>query len=95
MSVFITGSSGFVGKSFIASFSDKKSIPWKRGDEINIDAALVVIHLAGKAHDLKKASNADEYYQFNTELTKTVFDAFLGRVFGLFGSRPPATCFAT
>jgi nucleoside-diphosphate-sugar epimerase len=77
MSVFITGSSGFVGKSFIASFSDKKSIQWKRGNEINIDSASVVIHLAGKAHDLKKASNADEYYQVNTELTKTVFDAFL------------------
>jgi nucleoside-diphosphate-sugar epimerase len=37
----------------------------------------IVIHLAGKAHDLKKTSNPDEYYQVNTELTKTVFDAFL------------------
>jgi nucleoside-diphosphate-sugar epimerase len=77
MSVFITGSSGFVGKSFIANFSDEKSIRWKRGNEININSALVVIHLAGKAHDLKKTSNRNEYYQVNTELTKTVFDAFL------------------
>jgi nucleoside-diphosphate-sugar epimerase len=35
------------------------------------------MHLAGKAHDLKKTLNPEEYYQVNTELTKTVFDAFL------------------
>jgi len=77
MSVFITGSSGFVGKSFIANFSDDKSTQWKRGNEININSASVVIHLAGKAHDLKKISNPDEYYRVNTELTKTTFDAFI------------------
>jgi nucleoside-diphosphate-sugar epimerase len=77
MSVFITGSSGFVGKSFIANFSEEKLIQWKRGNEININSASVVIHLAGKAHDLKKTLNPEEYYQVNTELTKTVFDAFL------------------
>ncbi len=77
MSVFITGSSGFVGKSFIANFSEEKLIQWKRGNEININSALVVMHLAGKAHDLKKTLNPEEYYQVNTELTKTVFDAFL------------------
>jgi nucleoside-diphosphate-sugar epimerase len=37
----------------------------------------VVIHLAGKAHDLKQTSNPEEYYQVNTELTKKVFDSFL------------------
>jgi nucleoside-diphosphate-sugar epimerase len=77
MSMFITGSSGFVGKSFIANFSDEESIKWKRGNGININSELVVIHLAGKAHDLKKTSKPEEYYQVNTELTKEVFDAFL------------------
>jgi nucleoside-diphosphate-sugar epimerase len=77
MSVFITGSSGFVGKSFVSTFLSEKLIQWKRGSEINIDLASVVIHLAGKAHDLKKTSTPDEYYQVNTELTKQVFDAFL------------------
>jgi nucleoside-diphosphate-sugar epimerase len=77
MSVFLTGSSGFVGKLFIANFSVENSIQWKRGHEINIDSSSVVIHLAGNAHDLKKTSNADEYYQVNTELTKKIFDAFL------------------
>ncbi len=77
MSVFITGSSGFVGKSFIANFSEEKLILWKRRNEININSACVVMHLSGKAHDLKKTLNPEEYYQVNTELTKTVFDAFL------------------
>jgi nucleoside-diphosphate-sugar epimerase len=77
MSVFITGSSGFVGKSFIANFSKEKLIQWKRGNEININSALVVMHLAGKAHDHKKTSKREEYYQVNTELTKRIFDAFL------------------
>jgi nucleoside-diphosphate-sugar epimerase len=77
MSIFITGSSGFVGKSLLINFSDKKTIKWKRGNDIKIDSTLAVIHLAGKAHDLKNIANPDEYYKVNTELTKNVFDAFL------------------
>lgn len=44
------------------------------GFQLNGDA---VIHLAGKAHDIKKISNPDEYYQVNFELTKKLYDAFL------------------
>jgi nucleoside-diphosphate-sugar epimerase len=33
--------------------------------------------LAGKAHDLKKVSAPEEYYQVNFELTKKLYDAFL------------------
>jgi nucleoside-diphosphate-sugar epimerase len=36
-----------------------------------------VLHLAGKAHDLKKFSSSDEYYTVNTKFTKEVFDIFL------------------
>jgi nucleoside-diphosphate-sugar epimerase len=36
-----------------------------------------VIHLAGKAHDLKKVSNPQDYYEANFELTKQLFDSFL------------------
>lgn len=42
--------------------------------EINTDA---LIHLAGKAHDLKNTSTSDDYYHVNTGLTKEVFNAFL------------------
>ena len=77
MSIFITGSSGFVGSSFLNQFnSDLVRISY-RGKEFKIDDAEVVIHLAGKAHDLKNTSSSQVYYDVNTELTKKVFDAFL------------------
>ena len=75
--IFLTGSSGFVGHNLIKYFSTNIVInKYFRGTNINIQDD-VVIHLAGKAHDLKKTSNVQEYYVINTDLTKTVFDAFL------------------
>jgi nucleoside-diphosphate-sugar epimerase len=75
--IFLTGSSGFVGTSVLNYFGIENTIQHKRGDNFKIDSVSVVIHLAGKAHDLKKVSNPNEYYQVNTELTKKVFDTFL------------------
>lgn len=77
MSIFITGSSGFVGSSFLNHFKNELTRVSSRGKESNIDGAKVVIHLAGKAHDLKNTSSSQEYYEVNTELTKKVYDAFL------------------
>jgi len=74
---FLTGSSGFVGTSFIKYFQSEVVKLSSRSNETYFEDAKIIVHLAGKAHDLKKTSNADEYYQVNTELTKTVFDAFL------------------
>ena len=75
--IFLTGSSGFVGISFIKYFQSEVVKVSSRSNETYFEDAKIIVHLAGKAHDLKKASNADEYYQVNTELTKEVFDAFL------------------
>ncbi len=75
--IFLTGASGFVGSSVLSYFSNNSFCISKRGDEYKIDSSSVVIHLAGKAHDLKNTTVPDEYYQVNTELTKKVFDAFL------------------
>jgi nucleoside-diphosphate-sugar epimerase len=76
-SLFITGSSGFVGSNFLKHFSSFFDIVChKKGNLVKIDQD-VVIHLAGKAHDLKKVLSSEEYYKVNTELTKEVFDAFL------------------
>jgi nucleoside-diphosphate-sugar epimerase len=77
MRIYLTGSSGFVGTSFINYFNAHNITRYKRGEIIKIDASSAVIHLAGKAHDFKKVSNSEEYYQVNTELTKEVFNAFL------------------
>ncbi len=76
-SIFISGSNGFVGKNLIEYFSSKFSFV-KYDKKILVDIqGEVVLHLAGKAHDLKSTSNSSEYYKVNTELTKKLFDAFL------------------
>ena len=83
-SIFITGTSGFVGSN-LKGFLDASYIisEFNREKELNFNANAV-IHLAGKAHDLKNTSTPDEYYQVNTELTKKVFDAFLASEAQLF-----------
>lgn len=75
--IFVTGSTGFVGHSLLNFLNNDKVRVSSRGEENKIDDAKIVIHLAGKAHDLRKTSNPDEYYQVNTELTKRIFDSFL------------------
>lgn len=90
--IFITGSTGFVGANATAYFENlqKKTIGVSRNaqSETNtIDYGTffqqikngnnAVIHLAGKAHDLKKTTETKAYFEINFELTKKIFDAFL------------------
>lgn len=76
-SIFITGSSGFVGVNLISHLANQYSFfNYKRNTDIII-LQDVVIHLAGKAHDLKNVSSESDYYLINTDFTKKVFDAFL------------------
>jgi nucleoside-diphosphate-sugar epimerase len=74
---FITGSSGFIGKSVLNFFGKENFYIWNRGNNINIQDENCVLHLAGKAHDLQNISDASEYYTVNTDLTKKCYDAFL------------------
>lgn len=77
MTIFLTGSTGFLGKNIINYFKNEFEIKiYKRNDRIIIQQD-VIIHLAGKAHDLKNISDPKEYYDVNTELTKNLFDSFL------------------
>lgn len=83
MDVLITGSSGFVGQNLISFLNKDYSCDFLNRKELqNISTDTLhnynsIIHLAGKAHDLKKTSSPKEYYQVNFELTKKLYDAFL------------------
>jgi nucleoside-diphosphate-sugar epimerase len=81
MKITITGATGFVGtnlQDYLKTFHqvNTMSVRYKPKQRFEIKGDTL-IHLAGKAHDLKKVSNPKEYYDANFELTKQLFDAFL------------------
>ncbi|MAO07885.1 MAG: nucleoside-diphosphate-sugar epimerase [Alteromonas sp.] len=88
--ILITGSTGFVGSNLVpylkesgfevVGISRKGNLPTLTYESLNSmlwDEAYAMVHLAGKAHDLKKVSSESDYFEVNTELTKKLFDAFL------------------
>jgi nucleoside-diphosphate-sugar epimerase len=82
--IYVSGSSGFVGKNVLNFFANKKFIVQKilrselySTNLITFKKSSIIIHLAGKAHDLKNISDPQDYYQINTELTKNIFDRFI------------------
>lgn len=90
MKTIITGNTGFVGTNLInyLNIKNKKVLGVSRNPKQSeicytkltieiLNNAKNFIHLAGKAHDLKKTSNDSEYFEVNTELTKRLFDQFL------------------
>jgi nucleoside-diphosphate-sugar epimerase len=81
MKITITGASGFVGlnlQGYLKNIHETEnlSVRFLPGQEFRIETDAL-IHLAGKAHDLKKVANPSDYYEANFELTKQLFDAFL------------------
>jgi nucleoside-diphosphate-sugar epimerase len=81
MKIAITGATGFVGKNLQNYLTtsheiETMSVRYIPNQRFDIEADAI-IHLAGKAHDLKKVSNPTDYYEANFELTKQLFDAFL------------------
>ena len=88
--VVITGVTGFVGFNLKSYLKNKNKnilgVSRKPGEyeldykEINttlLNKTNSFVHLAGKAHDLKKNSNEAVYFSTNTDLTKKMFDQFL------------------
>lgn len=76
-SIYLTGSNGFVGINIFKHFENIYTLSkFERDSTIKI-TQNIVIHLAGKAHDVKNTSHPQEYYIANTELTKELFDKFL------------------
>lgn len=79
--ISITGATGFVGtnlQNYLKSAHEivPISVRYKPNQEFEFTTDIV-IHLAGKAHDLKKVSQPQDYYDANYELTKQLFDGFL------------------
>ncbi|MDA8972968.1 NAD-dependent epimerase/dehydratase family protein [bacterium] len=69
---------GFIGQNLSHYLGENVvGVNLRSQKSFSFEKGAAVVHLAGKAHDLKKASQASEYFAVNTELTKKVFDAFL------------------
>jgi len=90
-SIAVSGISGFVGgnlKTHLLRLYNVSGVSRIENKEKNIvsyinfnkeflDEKYAFIHLAGKAHDLRKGVSDDEYYKANTDLTIKLFDQFL------------------
>ena len=61
-----------------------KTFSWNDLDANKIPQVDAVIHLAGKAHDLKKTSGPEIYFKINTGLTQKIYDWFLQSSAGKF-----------
>lgn len=81
--ISITGTTGFIGKNLMKYLGAKsnqleilnlRNANWKT--EFDLES-ISIIHLAGKAHDLKNSSYPEEYFDINTKLTQELFDVFL------------------
>lgn len=88
--ISITGISGFVGQNLKNYLQENFQLtgvsrtpeaayemPYAEVNEDFLSNQTAFIHLAGKAHDLKKTSEEKDYFEVNTELTKTLFDKYL------------------
>lgn len=89
LKILITGNNGFVGTNLIEALQahsvtgidiseGKNGIQqYNWSDNWPLDLSDAIIHLAGKAHDLKNSSDPQSYFDINTGLTKRIFDYFL------------------
>lgn len=89
--IIITGITGFVGsnlKAYLEKEYDILGVSRSEEKKANIisysalkretfNTSQAFIHLAGKAHDLKKISSEKEYFEVNTDLTVMLFKKFL------------------
>lgn len=80
--ILITGATGFVGKNltsylkahgfYVQTLNLRTALPPFAFQDFD-----TIIHLAGKAHDLKDTSSASDYYEINTDLSQQLYSAFL------------------
>jgi nucleoside-diphosphate-sugar epimerase len=87
--VYITGAHGFVGSNLMTYLNrdasthivtvgrSKSDLTYKDFNKETLEADSAIVHLAGKAHDLRYVTDPQEYDEVNFGLTKRVYDIFL------------------
>jgi nucleoside-diphosphate-sugar epimerase len=87
--ILITGYTGFIGSNLTNKLKDnflsgvdiskndsvRRHFVWEKLEEC-VDQE-VIIHLAGKAHDMKNTLSEEEYFKINVGLTQKIFQFFL------------------
>ncbi len=84
--VLISGANGFVGTNLCAYLEERgvevakldvsnADFTWEELGKIDFAGFDAVIHLAGKAHDLKKVACEKEYFDINLGLTQQLYGA--------------------
>lgn len=82
MKILMTGSHGFVGTNLMDALSgEHEMIRWDVRSDDPLPEVDVVIHLAGKAHDVKSDGRGqmEEYMKINFGLTQKIFDYFIAQ----------------
>nr|WP_315233541.1 NAD-dependent epimerase/dehydratase family protein [uncultured Flavobacterium sp.] len=97
--IYITGVTGFVGLNLVhylkkydteivgvsrAKNDLTQTIDYSDFYKNDTTGAHAIIHLAGKAHDLRNTIDVDSYFEINYELTKKVYDTFLNSEIDIF-----------
>lgn len=91
MRVLITGSNGFVGTNLRKCLEGRghrcvtldvrnADYDWTELAKIPFESCDAIVHLAGKAHDLKKVASEQSYFDINVGLTEKIFNASIGKV---------------
>ena len=74
----ITGHTGFIGQHLLKMLgSSAVGLNLRVSAEVSLQEGDALVHLAGKAHDVKNTAKPEEYFEVNTQLTQQVFDQFL------------------
>ena len=81
-SIIITGASGFVGQNLVrhivsSNLGEIQKLSLRDDLPATLPEAKALIHLAGKAHDIEKKANDQDYFEVNFVKTKALFDLFL------------------
>ena len=90
MKILITGSNGFVGTNLRKYLEGKghqcitldvrnADYDWTEFAKIPFESCDAIVHLAGKAHDLKKVASEQSYFDINVGLTEKIYGEMVRR----------------